>query len=131
MHEASIAQSILNILGVKFKQTPNISSALCVKVIIGEFRNVDSESLSFAFDNLKGLYDGCSGCILEVELIRARAYCSGIRHVYYPTFGNSFRCTECGAGIGQLLSGRELDIVSTTFEAAINKELGDCARISQ
>lgn len=118
MHEATIAQSILSIACEKLEQTPKADAVLNIHVIIGEFRNVDIDSLQFVFDNLKDLYKGCGACKLEAELISAKALCQVNSHRYKPDFKNQFCCTECGAGIGNLTCGEELDVVNITLQAA-------------
>lgn len=122
MHEATIAQSILNIVSTKLKQTSNAAQALNVHVIIGEFRNVDPVSLQFAFDNLRSFYEGCAACTLQAEIIQAKALCRKELHLYHPQFEQGFCCTTCGAGIGELICGEELDVVAIKLEAAANQD---------
>lgn len=129
MHEATIAQSILNIISKKLQDTPNTALVSSVHIIIGEFRNVDDESLRFAFDNLKGLYDGCSSCVLETEIIGATANCRGSNHLYHPNPANAFRCTECGDGIGSLVCGEELDVIQIALQSIANEEKDLYARV--
>ena len=123
MHEASIAQSILQIVTEKFEATPHSSAALSVHIIVGQFRNVDIASLQFAFDSLRGLYRGCQNCQLEAELIEAKAICLEQKHRYAPDFNHGFACTICRGPIGKLVCGEELDVVNITLEAnTISKE---------
>ncbi len=115
MHEATIAQSILSIASSKLKKTPNADTVMKIQIIVGEFRNVDIESLEFAFDHLKDFHDGCSGCKLEAETIQAKAVCRSGTHTYRPSADNTFKCEICDAGIGKLLSGEELDVIGITL----------------
>ena len=117
MHEASIAESILKIARKRLTETRNAESVVSVRVLVGEFRNVEADSLSFAFDNLKGLYTGCSNCKLEMELVPLLAYCQSENHKYSPRFEDAYRCKICGSGIGKLIAGDELDIVGVTLQA--------------
>ena len=75
MHEATIAQSILDIVAAKLQKNCDANCVKTVAVRIGEFRNVDCDSLSFAFDSLKGLYCGLSDCELSLESIKTLAWC--------------------------------------------------------
>ncbi len=122
MHEVSIAESILQKIAAKLERTSNTCSVTNVHIIVGEFRNVDIDALTFAFDNLKSLYAGCTNCKLEASLTRTRAYCRGGNHLYNPEFNNAFCCTECGAGIGKLMAGEELDIVDIALAASALEE---------
>ena len=117
MHEATIAHSILNIVKQRLDQTPHAESAVCVSILVGSFRNVDIESLEFAFDCLKRDIEGCSRCFLKAELVLARAFCQSERHRYSPDLDHQFRCPQCGSGIGELICGEELDVIGITLAA--------------
>ncbi len=117
MHEASIANSILQIVTDKLSTTPHSQAARRVHIIVGAFRNVDLDSLQFAFDNLRGLYHGCVNCELEADMISARAICLEGNHKYSPDFAHAFRCPVCQGPIGKLLCGEELDVITITLEA--------------
>ena len=122
MHEAAIAQSILKIASGKLKQTKRATALSAVRVVIGSFRNVEVESLQFAFDNLKELFEGCDDCKLDAQLVLAKAICQNGEHSYQPAFENSFRCPICSAGMGKLLCGEELDITKLTFKTNVQEE---------
>jgi len=111
MHEASIADSILRLAANKMKATPNTASVKSVSVIVGEFRNVETDSLQFAFNSMKSMYDGLSNCQLELESIRPRALCSKNKHSYHPSYENRYCCEKCGSGIGKIVCGEELEVV--------------------
>lgn len=117
MHEAAIAKSILDRINNQLANLQKSSKAASVDVRIGEFRNVDPESLSFAFDSLKKEYGTCQTCALNLELIEARALCKDGRHEYRASADNAFSCPQCGSAIGALLSGEELDITKIVVSA--------------
>lgn len=129
MHEATIAQSILDIASERFKETPQAITISTIRIVAGEFRNVDCESLQFAFDNLKTSYSGCQNCQLQAEVATASAQCRQCSNIYHPDFERAFRCTKCGDGIGKLISGEELDIVGIVLETS-EKEQIDYARVN-
>lgn len=116
MHEATIAQSILNLLRTKFSHVFGATAVSVVQVAVGEFRNVDEGSLRFAFNGMRGLYDEVTNCALEIETIPAQAWCNGHKHKYRPDFNNAYRCTYCGDSIGELIQGEELHIVNIEME---------------
>ncbi|MBY0552500.1 MAG: hydrogenase maturation nickel metallochaperone HypA [Candidatus Obscuribacterales bacterium] len=122
MHEATIAHSILEIVTDKYKATPHSRGALKVNIIVGEFRNVDLESLQFAFDNLRPLYSGCAACQLKAELVEAKALCLNHGHRFSPRYNTGFQCPDCGGPIGKLICGEELDVIGITLEAESDKQ---------
>jgi hydrogenase nickel incorporation protein HypA/HybF len=128
MHEATIAQSILNIAVDKLNQLPEAVSVSSIKVQLGEFRNVEMDSLQFAFDNLKSSFKGCRDSQLEAEIILALAQCRDCADTYHPDFDQAFRCSKCNGGMGKLMKGEELDIVSITIET-VSEEQSNYARI--
>ena len=116
MHEAAIAKSILEIVGQRLRSIGAAATAQSVEVLFGEFRNVDPESVSFAFDNMKALFPGCLNCQLSIKTITAAAHCKDNDHQYRPLAKNAYRCPTCGSGIGKLLQGEELDVVNVIVE---------------
>lgn len=110
MHEATIAKAILDSISDRLTGLQQTSKASSVNVRVGEFRNVDPDSLSFAFDSLKKNYQGCTTCALNLELIEARALCKDGRHEYRANADNAYRCPECNSVIGAMVAGEELDI---------------------
>ncbi|MBX9878810.1 MAG: hydrogenase maturation nickel metallochaperone HypA [Candidatus Obscuribacterales bacterium] len=110
MHETAIAKAILDRITDRLGNLRSTSNATSVQVRVGEFRNVDPESLSFAFDSLKKEYPTCIACTLNLELIETRALCKDGRHEYKASADNAYRCPNCGSAIGTLVSGEELHI---------------------
>lgn len=130
MHEAAIAKSILEIVGQRLQSVGAAANAQSVTVLFGEFRNVDPESVSFAFDNMKSLFAGCSNCQLSISTIEAAAHCKDNEHQYRPVAINAYRCPKCGSGIGKLFQGEELDVVNVIVELEKqNKEQKQHARV--
>jgi hydrogenase nickel insertion protein HypA len=117
MHETTIANSILEIVSAKCRTTPHSAAAVKVDVLVGEFRNVDPDSLRFAFENMRQFYPLCSSCQLHIEIAHAMAVCKTQDHRFSPQISTGFRCTHCGGPIGKLLCGEELDVVGITLEA--------------
>lgn len=116
MHEATIANSILEIVANRLESVGPQASALSVEILCGEFRNVDPESLLFAFDSMKELHRSLADCCLEINIIPASAKCKDNDHVYRPMYELAYRCPVCDSGIGKLVQGEELDVVNVTIE---------------
>ena len=115
MHEATIAVSILDHITSRINSSAETVVAEVVCVRIGEFRNVDPESLTFAFNSLKLEFPSCESCLLELQTVEAMATCRANKHRYHANPSNAFRCSRCGSGIGMLLTGEELDITAITL----------------
>ncbi|MBX9695908.1 MAG: hydrogenase maturation nickel metallochaperone HypA [Cyanobacteria bacterium] len=151
MHEASIAQAILskgialvgdNGSGIALpercvcqKSTESnreTASLTCsgvriarIAVRIGQFRNVDPESLQFVFDTLRKDFEMTEQSVLDIELVSTEAVCRGARHHFHPSMDNFYSCTICQSGIDEIVAGNELDIVS------IDVENRGCAPVDQ
>lgn len=116
MHESAIAKSILEIVAQRLQSLEAEANAHSVSVIFGEFRNVEPESVAFAFDNMKQFYPGTLNCRLSIDIIAAVAKCKDNNHKYHPLAVSAYRCPECGSGIGDLVQGEELDVVNVVVE---------------
>lgn len=116
MHEATIAQSILDIATDALARSTEAIGISNIKVRIGEFRNVEVDCLEFAFDNLKSSFAGCQNSQLTVETIIACAQCRDCGDSYHPDFERAFRCNNCSGGIGKLITGEEMDVVTISLE---------------
>jgi hydrogenase nickel insertion protein HypA len=121
MHEATIASNILDVIATRVAQHPH-TRARSITVLIGAFRNVDEESLCFAFDALKEDYPGCARCQLIVESTSLLAHCVEHHHLYQPHPEQLYRC-ECGSGMGDIVRGQELDVLQCTLQAADEESL--------
>lgn len=128
MHEATVAKSVLDIAALRLAKKEG-ACLTSVQVRLGAFTNVDPESLEFAFDALKKDHFGCSQARLDVQCVEAEALCFSEKHRYIPTFEQAFACPVCGSGIGELISGDEMEVVGCTILMADQEELKN-ARIS-
>ena len=129
MHEATIATNILESISRRITSFDQPVFARSVHVRIGEFRNVDVESLRFAFDSLKDLYPACAGCVFVPELTAAIALCRKQQHKYHPKPANAYRCSQCDGGIGTLLAGEDLAITNIELEVETGSEEFAHARV--
>ncbi len=133
MHEASVASAILKrataiaesstlsgdkklIASEQSERQESNFEIVKIEINVGEFRNIDAESLQFAFSALRKDFRHTKNTELKIVSIKALASCADMEHKYIPCPSNYFSCTVCGAGIGSLLSGEELDIVDIEIE---------------
>lgn len=118
MHEATIALAILKRTVAAVERAENVLDMRVTRVVVnvGEFRNVDPESLEFAFTALRNDFEVAKNAELELRRINALASCSTAEHEFHPHPDNYFACTICGGGIMKMIHGEELDIVSIQME---------------
>ena len=128
MHEATIACAILDhaVRRLSMLSQPAVISAVYLRV--GEFRNVDPESLKFAFNALRNSYQNLADCQLIVEIVPAKALCHANGHEYHAVPESLYRCNKCASGIGHLRTGEELDITGITIIDNETTEKDDYAR---
>jgi hydrogenase nickel insertion protein HypA len=122
MHETTIARAIAEKVASRCEKMAPSTKASAVTVQVGTFRNVDPESLAFAFECLKNVYPALTECQLNLEIVQARAVCKDHNHEYEAKPENLFRCYICDSGIGKLIKGEELDITSITITEAEETE---------
>lgn len=116
MHEATIAKYVIDILSSRARSHSDTAKVIEAELRIGSFRNVDGESLQFAFDALKQSCVRCKNCSLRYYYVPVKATCASNQHEYCPSADHHYRCHSCDAGIGSILSGNELEIVSVKLE---------------
>lgn len=110
MHEMSIAVNILDI--VKLELDKNEASKLkSIKLKIGAMAAVEPESLSFCFHAITEGTD-MAGAKLDIEEIPIRGKCKNCATEFELDLYFSTPCPRCGEASSELISGRELDIVS-------------------
>ena len=111
MHETTIAQSILESVLSKLNYSNQKIEADRVDLLVGEFRNVDPDSLTFAYNALKVDYPSLQHSQLNITIVPLTAVCNLYSHTYSPRAVDAFCCPQCKGGIDHIVSGKELDIV--------------------
>lgn len=116
MHEATLAKDILERV-VKLNTSEAPIGTVYLRV--GEFRNVDRESLIFAFNAMRTFYACIVNAELLIEEVPLEAVCKD-GHKYSPTAKLYFACPECLGPIGKIISGQELDIVALEVKETLS-----------
>lgn len=113
LHKLSIAESLLAIITDESKKH-GLERVNKVRLQIGKFAAVVPESLTFCFE-MVSRDTIASGALIEIETVGIVARCD--------TCGSSFEvqnqvflCPRCGEPALQLLSGRELSVISIEGE---------------
>ncbi len=113
MHELSIAQSLLDIV-VEEATRNRLGSVNKVRLRIGELAAVVPESLTFCFD-LVSRDTVASGAAIEIESVAVTARCDRCE-VSFEVKDRVFECPRCGEPVLEMLSGRELYVMSIEGE---------------
>ena len=109
MHETDMTKAL--ILTVKDwweaqGESPQIER---IHLIVGQFTCVEPASLLFAFEvqSRNTFLEGVELQIRETPLI---AFCHSCQQEYFPEIGQRYSCSQCGAPMEDIRSGRELKI---------------------
>lgn len=113
VHELSIAQSLLDII-VDESQRHRLGRVSKVKLQVGELSAVVPDSLRFCFD-LVSRDTVASGALIEIETIGITARCDKC-DLSFEVKDRVFECPKCGEPVFQMLSGRELHVMSIEGE---------------
>jgi hydrogenase nickel incorporation protein HypA/HybF len=113
MHELSIAHSIIEIV-VKEMSKNRLTRVDTVTLRVGEMTQILPESLLFGFECLTQ-ETPIAGANLVIESIPARGYCKSCDNEF-DFKGWLFSCSLCGEARIDIISGKELDIVSIDGE---------------
>ncbi|MDH6579272.1 hydrogenase maturation nickel metallochaperone HypA [Kitasatospora sp. MAP5-34] len=114
MHEMSIALAVIG----QVEEAALAGGATAVRSVrlqVGELAGVVPDSLAFCFEL------ACTGTVLEgAELVTdpvpARARCAPCAGEWAVGMPPDLCCPKCGSATAELLSGRELQIVSVRWE---------------
>ncbi|MFF1838813.1 hydrogenase maturation nickel metallochaperone HypA [Streptomyces sp. NPDC058231] len=114
MHEMSIAMAVVDQVE-EAARAGGATSVGSVRLQVGELAGVVPDALSFCF----GL--ACEGTVLEgaellVDAVAARARCEPCADEWAVGMPPQLCCPACGEATAELLSGRELQIVSVHWQ---------------
>ena len=108
MHELSIAMEILEIVeGEAVKHGATVVRQVNLRV--GDLSGVETESLAFSFDAVKGEKDLTRGAVLAIERLPVKIRCTPCNEVFAGT-GHMVICPRCEGFETELLQGEELEI---------------------
>jgi len=110
MHEMGIAMQIVEIAGEAIPPGIENPSVAKVNIRVGKLTAVVPTSLTFCF-NIATQDTPLAGAELAIEEVPVVARCKQCGHEWIIS-GPDFSCEKCRAGEVDILSGRELDIVS-------------------
>jgi len=110
MHEMGIAMQIVEIAAASIPKNVENVQVERVNIKVGKLSAIVPESLRFCFE-IVAKDTPVSGAKLMIEEVPVVARCNECSAEWTIT-GPVFTCVKCNSGSIQILSGRELDIVS-------------------
>ncbi len=114
MHELSIAMEILDI--VRRESTSHGARTVTkVRLRIGDISGVETDSLSFCFNAVKGENLLTADAELEIEKIPVRILCHTCE-MEFPANGHTVTCPSCEGFETTLLQGEELEIADIEID---------------
>jgi hydrogenase nickel incorporation protein HypA/HybF len=114
MHEMGVAQQMADIALAALPGEVENPRVVRVNLRIGRLAAVVKESLTFCFDIIsRGT--PLEGAMLAIEDVPVRLRCRDCGHEW-EVDGPEFRCPSCREGAVDLVSGRELEILSLDLE---------------
>ncbi len=110
MHELSIAQSLIELAcEVAAREGADCVTKLTAR--IGVLSGVVKECLLFSFD-LAAENTPCAGALLEIHEVDLTVMCPECQAPQTLADLYCFRCPECASPTPEILTGRELELVS-------------------
>jgi hydrogenase nickel incorporation protein HypA/HybF len=113
VHELSIAQSLMEIV-LEEGRRHRLGRVKLIRLQVGELAAVVPESLEFCFE-MVSKDTIAEGAVLDIESVPVVANCSQCR-MAFEVENHVFLCPQCGEPTFELVSGRELSVVSIEGE---------------
>jgi hydrogenase nickel incorporation protein HypA/HybF len=114
LHELSIAMEILDIVR-KEAASHGATSVSRVRLRIGGLSGVETDSLSFCFEAVKGEGSLTAGAELVIDNVPVRVRCHSCGGEFSDG-GYMVTCPSCGSLETTLLSGEELEIADIEID---------------
>jgi hydrogenase nickel incorporation protein HypA/HybF len=109
MHELSIAQSIVDIVGQYVPRT-QFATVKLVRVRVGDLAGVVPDSLSFCFTAVTA-GTPMAGALLEIEHVPYTIRCNGCTTESTTEPGLAL-CPQCGSTDTRIIAGTELQVMT-------------------
>jgi hydrogenase nickel incorporation protein HypA/HybF len=112
MHEASIAQALLDTISAEAKKQKG--KPVSAKISCGAFSGINNEALTFAFEAISEKTP-CQNLKLVIEQKPIRAKCKKNGHIYVLDLHQP-KCPKCKSEDFELLPDEPLLLEEITFE---------------
>ncbi len=114
MHELSIAMEILDIVE-REASDHGAGRVINIRLRIGDLSGVETESLRFCFEAVRGEKDATRDADLIIMRVPVRIRCAPCAGEFEGE-GHLLRCPSCGGLETELLEGDELNILDFEVE---------------
>uniref|UniRef100_A0A7C4MPV7 Hydrogenase maturation factor HypA n=1 Tax=Desulfatirhabdium butyrativorans TaxID=340467 RepID=A0A7C4MPV7_9BACT len=114
MHEMGIALQIIDIATASIPEKMKPAHVESILLRVGKLSAVIPDNLRFCFE-VASKGTAVEGAALRIEEVPVVARCRACG-CSWTLNGPAFRCEACGSGNIEVISGRELDIVSIELE---------------
>lgn len=113
MHELSIAQSLIELVG-EHAARENARHVRTVHLRLGELSGF-RRALFFCFDaSARGTV--CEGARLAIEHVPLTVRCENCDGVKTPRARYNFRCPDCGMATPKVVTGREMQVTAIELD---------------
>ena len=114
MHELSLALEILDIVE---REAARHGAGVIrqVNLRIGDLSGVETESLAFSFDAVKGEKDMTKNTMLAIERLHVKIWCTPCAGEFTGA-GHSVICPQCEGFETELLQGQEMEIADIEID---------------
>jgi hydrogenase nickel incorporation protein HypA/HybF len=114
MHELSIAMNILEI--AESEAARHEGRPIAVHIKLGALAGVVREALLSAWElaRCETSFAAAELIVEETPIVGECPSCGGVRGVISI---QDFRCTDCGAAIGRVVGGRELEVTALELDS--------------
>ena len=110
MHEMGIAQELLKIALDAIPEDIKKPEVQTIHLKIGKLAAVVEHSLCFCFEII-AKDTALEKAKIQIQTVPVRARCKSCEHIWEVS-GPIFQCPSCAEGEVELLSGREIEIIS-------------------
>ena len=124
MHELSVAYAVVSTVE-RALPVPG-ARVLQVRLLIGELSGVDSQALRFAYD-VAVLGTALSDAVLVIEHGPIVIACPTCAEQIIES-ARDFRCPVCAMPCGDVVRGKEMEIVDIILDDSARTDLDDSAR---
>ena len=113
MHEASIAQNLLEI-ALKKAKDHNAKKITLIRIKVGEFAGINNASLEFAFKNLCN-ETIAEGAVLKILNTPLQGKCTKCKLIF-DVKKDEFKCLKCNSVEIDIISGYDLYVQDIEIE---------------